>query len=130
MTPQGDEIVKGTASPITVGPSLPVLEEAIAKRLNVPMMVKATAKPRLTKVAAVDANGQPIFTYAELISNLEALARALRDSGMQRGDIVATLLRTSSALVVATLGIMDANMVWAPLDMDAPAAWRLQQMGF
>merc|ERR1719393_1186248 len=62
------------------------------------------------------------------MTSIENLAAALREAGLTRGEIVATIMKPTASLVVATLGIFGARLVWAPLDGDTPPAWRQGQL--
>jgi len=119
-----------TVSKITTGPTLPVLTDAVAKKVNVASLIKAMAAKRSGKVALVDADGKVIFTYGDLMKHVEALAKCLLDAGLTKGDIVATIMKPGPQLLVASLGIIHAQMVWAPLDGDSPAPWRADQLSY
>jgi len=127
-----DEVAAGgdgqLVEKVSRGPSCPELDNAMANDLNVVDLVKASAKARPKKGAILDPDGSIVLTYGDMIARTEALARALLDGGLTTGDIVALIFKPSPPLIVATLGIMDAKMVFAPLDADAPAAWRAGQL--
>ena len=61
------------------------------------------------------------LTYAELDQRAEALAAALVAAGVGEQDSVGVLLERSAAVVAATLGILRAGAVYAPLDGRWPA---------
>lgn len=118
----------GTVSKITTGPTLPVLTDAVANKQNVASLIKAMAAKSSGKAALVDADGKVVFTYGDLMKHVEALAKCLLDAGLTKGDIVATIMKPGPQLLVASLGIIHAQMVWAPLDGDSPAPWRADQL--
>ncbi|HSW17526.1 MAG TPA: MupA/Atu3671 family FMN-dependent luciferase-like monooxygenase [Ramlibacter sp.] len=60
-------------------------------------------------------------TYAQLQERATRLAQALRERGVQSGDIVGLCLDRSSELVVAVLAIHKAGAAYLPLDPDYPA---------
>jgi len=59
-------------------------------------------------------------TYAELGRRSNALARALRECGVQRGDRVGIFLPKSIEAVAAIFGILKSGGVYVPLDPFAP----------
>jgi len=110
------------------GSSLPELQTAAAGNMTVVSLIKARAVEQPGKAAILDADGNVVLTYADLNSRIEALAKALLDGGLKKGDIVGLIFKPSPAFVVASLGVMHAGLVWAPLDGDTPAAWRKSQL--
>lgn len=61
-------------------------------------------------------------TYGELDARASALARRLRQLGLDAGDRVASLLDSSPAWVVAHFAVLKANAVNVPLSTDLGAA--------
>ncbi|HET7325196.1 MAG TPA: class I adenylate-forming enzyme family protein [Halococcus sp.] len=69
-------------------------------------------------------------TYAELTEQVERLATALRDRGVEKGDRVATILPTSIQFVLADYAISRAGGVHIPndfLDAEEDLRYRLEQ---
>jgi long-chain acyl-CoA synthetase len=68
--------------------------------------------------------------YEELREDVDALAAALQQRGIEKGDRVATVLPTSAQFVVATHAISRAGGVHIPndfLDADEDLVYRLEQ---
>ncbi|TDD01518.1 amino acid adenylation domain-containing protein [Nonomuraea deserti] len=61
-------------------------------------------------------------TYRELDARANAVAAALRERGVRRGDVVAVSLPRSIDLVVVLLGILKADAAYLPIDPGDPAA--------
>jgi amino acid adenylation domain-containing protein len=60
------------------------------------------------------------LTYTELWSQVNSLARVLRDRGVQRGDRVGIYMNKSLESAIALYGIMQAGAAYVPLDPFAP----------
>lgn len=70
------------------------------------------------------------YTYPELVEDVERLATALRERGVQQGSRVATILPTSIQFVVAENAISRAGGVHIPndfLDAEEDLVYRLEQ---
>lgn len=76
----------------------------------------AVAQPDALAVAAPDAR----LTYGELYRRATALAVRLRESGIQRGAVVAVCLPRSASAVVSTLAVCLAGAAALALDPDQP----------
>jgi amino acid adenylation domain-containing protein len=61
------------------------------------------------------------LTYAELDGRANALAEALADLGVGRGEIVGVLLDRSERLAIVFLGILKRGAVYLPFDPTYPA---------
>ena len=57
-----------------------------------------------------------VLTYRELAAQVEALAGALHDLGVQRGDRVALDMQNTPQLVIAHFAILRANAVVVPIN--------------
>jgi amino acid adenylation domain-containing protein len=68
--------------------------------------------------------GQAELTYRDLTQQADALAAALRARGITPQSRIVTCLPRSIELYVSLIGIMRAAMIWAPIDPDAPFAYR------
>ncbi|MDM3446780.1 enterobactin non-ribosomal peptide synthetase EntF [Citrobacter sp. Cb009] len=68
--------------------------------------------------ALADARYQ--FSYREMRQQVVALARRLRECGVQPGDSVAVALPRSVFLTLALHGIVEAGAAWLPLDTGYP----------
>jgi amino acid adenylation domain-containing protein len=66
--------------------------------------------------------GSQTFTYKELESSSNRLAGYLRDSGIERGDVVAIYGHRNASLVWALLGVLKAGAVFMILDSRYPAS--------
>ena len=67
------------------------------------------------------------LTYAALVQRANALAHALREQGVTRGDRVGLCMNKSLESAIAVFGIMKAGAAFVPLDPTAPPA-RLAHM--
>jgi amino acid adenylation domain-containing protein len=65
---------------------------------------------------------QERITYGELECRSNRLGRALRETGCRPGDRVCLLIPKSIAAVVGMLGVLKADCVYVPLDVNSPAA--------
>lgn len=74
--------------------------------------LRASATP---EAAALLAPGREPLTFRELQTQLEALARTLRDAGLTRNDVVATVFPNGPELISVFLGIASVA-VCAPLN--------------
>lgn len=75
---------------------------------------------------AINANDEDI-TFAELDNYSNQLARALKNSGVRRGDRVSFCLRKSINSIKSVLGILKAGAIYVPLNTQAPVS-RLKYM--
>jgi amino acid adenylation domain-containing protein len=66
-------------------------------------------------------DGERSLSYTELDRASNQVARALRASGVVRGDRVGIYLPKSLAAIVSIFGILKAGGVYVPLDPTAPA---------
>lgn len=113
---------------IKVGPRCAALHAAVDNNDNVATLVRKAALKDPDKVAVVDGAGNKCFTFGELRNAMESLSAALIGAGLTEGDIVATIIRCRPQAFPITMGIIYARMVWAPLDPDAPTAFRKLQL--
>ena len=60
------------------------------------------------------------YTYQQLDAKTNALARVLRDRGVQPDAIVPILLHRSAEMLIAALAIMKAGGAYLPVDADYP----------
>ncbi|WP_226039135.1 AMP-binding protein [Natrinema sp. DC36] len=70
------------------------------------------------------------YTYPEVLADVERLAMALRERGVEKGSRVATILPTSVQFVVASNAISRAGGVHIPndfLDAEDSLAYRLEE---
>jgi amino acid adenylation domain-containing protein len=89
---------------------------------------QAAATPDAAAVVFGDAS----LTYAELAGSARALARALRQRGVDRGDMVAVFCERSLWAPVALLGVLTAGAAYVPLEASHPAGrlrWILADCG-
>lgn len=64
------------------------------------------------------------WTYAELLSASEAVARRLRDAGLKPGDLVEITEAPGRHLASAVLGVWESGGVFLIEDPNHPATWR------
>jgi amino acid adenylation domain-containing protein len=60
------------------------------------------------------------WTYAELVSRAEVIARQLRDLGVGTGDLIGICLGRNPAMLAAVLGVLRAGGAYVPLDPAYP----------
>ncbi|GAA3923445.1 class I adenylate-forming enzyme family protein [Microbacterium invictum] len=75
-------------------------------------------------------DGHRRFTHAELRGAATAIADALRERGIQRGDPVALLAGNGFFWVAAYLGILGAGMIAVPLSTDDDATEARRRAGW
>lgn len=73
--------------------------------------------PNRVAVDAVDG----VLTFADLDERAEAVAAALGDRGVRRGDTVAVVVRRRSALITLMLGVWRAGAAFLLIDPEDPA---------
>ncbi|GLZ35227.1 hypothetical protein Lesp02_74140 [Lentzea sp. NBRC 105346] len=66
--------------------------------------------------------GDRTVTYAELMERSGKVAGALKNLGVERGDIVAVATSRSADMAIALLGVMRAGAAYLPVDPGYPAA--------
>ena len=60
------------------------------------------------------------YSYEEIDSNANRLARFLRQRGIQNGDRVGLILEKSAELYISMLGIMKSGAAYVPIDPGYP----------
>src|SRR5262249_27983190 len=78
----------------------------------------AQAKLRPMARAVVSANEE--LTYAELDRFSNSLARTLQSCGCSPGDRVALFVSKSPLAIASILGILKADCIYVPLDVESP----------
>lgn len=73
-----------------------------------------------TKVAIKDENS--VLTYQQMNDRANAVARSLKQSGVNKGDAVSIAIGHSPELVVAMLAVLKCGAVYLPIDEALPAA--------
>jgi amino acid adenylation domain-containing protein len=94
--------------------------------VSVPVLFVEQAKriPGLQAVVAADGR----FTYGELLVKANAVAAYLRQSNVGPDSIVAIVAECSVHTIAAIFGVMLAGGAYAPLDPEAPVAYRAKQI--
>lgn len=75
---------------------------------------------------------EEVYTYKQLDEMSNALAHALREAGVEPGDIVPVITRRSWHIAVAMLGVLKAGGAFMPVDPDYPderIAYMLREAG-
>ena len=65
--------------------------------------------------------GDATLTYAELSSQAQRIANALRERGVGAGDVVGLYLQRTPAMLAAVLGVLRAGAAYLPMDPYFPA---------
>lgn len=78
------------------------------------------AQSERTPDAPALADARYRFSYREMREQVVALAKVLRERGVQPGDSVAVALPRSVFLTLALHGIVEAGAAWLPLDTGYP----------
>jgi amino acid adenylation domain-containing protein len=80
----------------------------------------ADAKAKLNpRARAVVLRGEEL-TYADLDRCSNALARTLQSLGCRRGDRVGLLVSKSPLAIASILGVLKADCIYVPLDVESP----------
>jgi len=82
----------------------------------------AEAQARSRPMARAVVLGNEEFTYADLDQWSNSLARALQSRGCRRGDRVGLLLSKAPLAIAGILGILKADCICVPLDVESPAS--------
>ncbi|HCQ0106326.1 enterobactin non-ribosomal peptide synthetase EntF [Citrobacter braakii] len=109
------------------GMLLPIEHERLAKINDTTVAIPSTTLSALvaqqadkTPDAPALADARYQFSYREMRQQVVALARRLRERGVQPGDSVAVALPRSVFLTLALHGIVEAGAAWLPLDTGYP----------
>ncbi|MDE9657954.1 enterobactin non-ribosomal peptide synthetase EntF [Citrobacter braakii] len=109
------------------GMLLPTEYERLAKMNDTTVAIPSTTLSALvaqqadkTPDAPALADARYQFSYREMRQQVVALARRLRERGVQPGDSVAVALPRSVFLTLALHGIVEAGAAWLPLDTGYP----------
>ncbi|MFN3275609.1 MAG: class I adenylate-forming enzyme family protein [Paracoccus sp. (in: a-proteobacteria)] len=84
---------------------------------DIASQVRAAAGRRPDRLALID--GAQRLTAAEMVDRMDRCASALRDAGLARGDVLATLAGTTADHVVLYLGAAALGVAVAPLPVSA-----------
>ena len=60
--------------------------------------------------------GDDSLTYSELVERSRSLAHALKESGIERGDMVGIMLRKSLSSIAGLYGILMSGAAYVPID--------------
>ena len=89
-----------------------------ARTLQAAFLAQALRQP--DQIALIE--GQRRMSYLALLQAAWGVASALRERGLQRGQLVGLLIARSMEAVVAILGVLMAGGRWVPMDPDRPLA--------
>lgn len=106
---RGGRIVSGRSRP-----------EAFGRTVVDLIWDQARTRPQAVALSA----GGSELSYRDLTMRADNLAAALCARGLAPQSRIATCLPRGIELYVGLIGIMRAGMIWAPIDPDAPAAYR------
>lgn len=87
---------------------------------RVDTLFTAAASANLANIAMIDARSGAEYSYGDLASRAAAVAAALSERGIGRGDFVGITLPRSADLTVAILGVVLAGAAYVPLDTGYP----------
>lgn len=90
-------------------------------------LLEEAARDRPQHPAVMDRGD--VATYAELNDRADAVAGALVDAGVQRGDRVGVLLEKSVDAVACLYAVLKTGAAYVPLDVHAPAPRLAQILG-
>ena len=134
------ELVAGIVSnPMTRIGRLPLLDRDETRQLLVEWNQTSRSYPHSTITTQIEAQvtrtpdaiavrcGQATLTYAQLAARANALAHALQQQGVVRGDRVGLCLPRSLDLITAVLAVLKCGAAYVPMDTGYPAD-RLQHM--
>ena len=107
LTPRSRPLIPDPQAPLAT-PRYPVVPETVAR-----MAREAPSHP------AIEQGGRS-WTYRELGQASDALARALRARGVDRGSVVAVAGSSSFGLVTGMLAVLAARGVMLPVAADLP----------
>ena len=82
----------------------------------------ADAQANIRPGAKAVALGNEQLSYSELYQWSNRLARALQGHGCRRGDRVALAVSKTPRAIVSILGILKADCIYVPIDVESPAA--------
>lgn len=91
---------------------------SVGPSLLAPILAQAAATP----AAAALRTGTREVDYATLCASLQRAAAALRDAGVQPGDVVALPATRTPETIIAMLGVIASGAAYLPLDLDFPAS--------
>jgi acyl-coenzyme A synthetase/AMP-(fatty) acid ligase len=112
-SPQGDGL------PL-IGPEMPQIQEALQKG-GLVALVNSHVEKTPDRVALIDAQDGFDMRFSEVGAAMANMAEALTSAGLGPGDVLALLLPPSKAIIVASMGAMQAGMTWLPLDPELPS---------
>jgi long-chain acyl-CoA synthetase len=98
------------------GRGSPVLGECggVINRVAIGDSLRRMAARQPDKVALIE--GERRISYGELDQQCNRFANYLLQSGLKKGDAVATLCLNSSELLIASYAIAKAGLVWVPIN--------------
>lgn len=95
-------------------------------RVTAERIIESAAALYPERVAVTDAVGE--WTFRELLQESRRFANALRDSGVQEGDVVLLHLNNSRWFLVSYFGTLLAGAIVSPVNPLSPAASLVSQI--
>lgn len=86
----------------------------VMNRIAVGDIMRRTTGRFPNKVAVIE--GEKQWSYRELNDEVNRFANYLLDSGLKKGDTVATICGNSAQFIIVFFGIAKAGLVWVPLN--------------
>lgn len=87
---------------------------------RVDTLFAATVAANLASVAMIDAGSGAEYSYGSLATRAAAVAAALSERGIGRGDFVGITLPRGTELVIAIVGVLSSGAAYVPLDVSYP----------
>jgi non-ribosomal peptide synthetase component F len=103
-----------------IGAEMPEVQATIQKG-GLLALVNSHVQKTPKRVALVDGLDGIDMLYSDVGAAVSNMAKALTSAGLGSGDALALILQPSKALVIASLGAMQAGVAYLPLDPELPS---------